>query len=93
MHGCNDTNERGILAWVRFGGLNGKDLERGGCCRGEGEGEGAEEEEARSRRESTFLDFGLLHFILEILLEFPFVVVGELGKVELGLGGGGQIHG
>ena len=37
----------------------------------------------RRRREGagggiTVLDFGLLHFILEILLEFSFVVVGEL---------------
>ena len=41
----------------------------------------------------TFLDFGLLHLVLEILLEFSFVVVGELGEVELGLGGGREIHG
>ena len=44
--------------------------------------------------EVTFLDFGFLHLVLEVLLEFSFVVVGELGEVELGLGGGGgEIHG
>lgn len=39
----------------------------------------------------TFLNLGLLHLILEILLEFSFFVVGELGEVELG-GGGAEIH-
>ena len=43
--------------------------------------------------EATFLDLGLLHLILEILLEFSFLVVGELGEVELGGGGGAEIHG
>ena len=47
----------------------------------------------RGQGEVTFLDFGLLHLILEVLLEFSFVVVGELGEVELGGGGGGEIHG
>ena len=50
------------------------------------------EEGARRQGEITFLDFGLLHLILEILLEFSFFVVGELGEIELG-GGGAEIHG
>ncbi len=45
------------------------------------------------KRKVTLLNFGLLHLILDILLEFSFIVVGELGEVELGLGGGGEIHG
>ena len=46
----------------------------------------------KERGKFTFLDFGLLHLILEILLEFSFFVVGELGEVKLG-GGGAEIHG
>ena len=68
------------------------ELKEGGRCT---RGEGGEDEEGRgeNRVGVTFLDFGLLHLVLEILLEFSFVVVGELGEVELGLGGGREIHG
>ena len=55
----------------------------------EGRGKGRQKEGEEGK--FTFLNFGLLHLILETLLEFSFVVVGELGEVELGLGG--EIHG
>ena len=74
-----------------------EEREVGRCSRGEGGGEqrkkGRGGKKEGGEGEVTFLYFGLLHLILEILLEFSFLVVGELGEVELGLGGGGEIHG
>lgn len=39
-----------------------------------------------AREGRTFLDFGFLHLVTDLLLEVALVVVGELGDVEVGGG-------